>query len=115
MGNAQKNKSNEIINVSIAKERKYKISYETLSTNEQKKVRGKIRRKLFSFSDRLVLLQKNPKSTKKDLVDLKKEFKSFADATYLNVDYSNRNLFYNGSNANKISEIDNLLAEIKKK
>ena len=100
---AKNSQNDSIIESSISKERKYLIPYSELSTNEQKKVRGKIRRKLFSFSDKLFLIQKNPKNSKDAIAELKKEFSQFATITYCNLDFSNRNLFYNGSNENKFS------------
>tara|TARA_R110000851_G_scaffold283584_1_gene437145 strand:+ start:131 stop:475 length:345 start_codon:yes stop_codon:yes gene_type:complete len=110
---AKNSQNDSIIESSISKERKYLIPYSELSTNEQKKVRGKIRRKLFSFSDKLFLIQKNPKNSKDAISELKKEFSQFATITYCNLDFSNRNLFYNGSNENKIAEIENLLKIMK--
>lgn len=105
---AMQGKSNALIENSIARERKYKIDYSSLSTNEQKKVRAKIRRKLFSISDKLILAQKKGLNDEQSK-EIRKEMESFSESTYLNADYSQREIFYNGNNPKKIEEINNLL------
>lgn len=108
-------KNDSVIAKSINRERKYLIPYESLSTNEQKKVRGKIREKLFSFVNAFVIASKG--SNKERMESIRKEFAEFAKATYVNPDWKDSSVFFNGTGRNaevKRMELESLLSAMQK-
>jgi hypothetical protein len=98
----------------ISRERKY-LSVDYSAKDGGKKQRGAIRSKLFSFVNSFIVAERM--GNKEKMESTKKAFAEFAKATYVNVDYKDSSIFFNGTGREseaKRMELQSLLSAMHK-